>query len=115
MTPSRVLLTRSAGEDRGNVVVVNELESRVDGENLCQRHFRAEQDHARLIQIGIGGVGLLCALRVVEEPVEVVTVEVVASVDSDGKLRHIPHQKSSPVQRVVERALDRAATQEVDG
>src|SRR5664279_3607261 len=87
-TSAGVLLT---SKYYGQRVLVNQLEPGIGGQNLGQWQVRSQHHHARLIQVRIGRVSGLGALRCVEELVELVAVEVVAAINGHGVVGHVPH------------------------
>src|SRR5664279_748608 len=67
-----------------------------------------------ILTVRIAVVGVICILGVIEEFVEVVPVQVIAAIDGNWIVGHIPHQEAAPVEVVVQRPRRGIATQKVD-
>src|ERR1019366_1250483 len=74
----RYLAPREYGR---NLIVKYELEARINSQYLGQRKLRIQQHDARLIEIRVGGIRSVGVLGIEEEAVEIVSVEIIASVD----------------------------------
>ena len=112
---SFVVSTLPASKYHSQRIRINKPVAWVGGEHFGQRHGCVQQDHARLIQVGIVVYPLSRVLRLVEDLVEFVAIEIVAAVNGDRIVRHIPHQESAPAEVIVKRTWLRILAKEVDG
>src|SRR5271169_6017343 len=97
---------------RRNLVLINKAESRALVERVVESITPSYQYHARFVQIGVLLVRVPAALRTDEQFVQLVAIQIVAAIDGDRIVRHVPHQETAPVQRVVQRPRHRILPQE---
>src|SRR5271165_6398644 len=103
----------TARKYRRNLVLINKAEARVLVERVVEPIRPPYHHHTRFVQIGVLLVRLPAALRADEQLVQFVTIEIVAPVNRHRIVWHVPHQKSAPVQRVVQRPRHRIFPQEI--
>src|SRR5208337_4168345 len=93
------------------LILVNQTEAGIGHQQTGQRVALLQQDHARLIEVGVGGVRLSAVPCLKEKTIQVSAIQVVAAVDRHRVVRHIPSEKAAPVERVVERSRSRVPPQ----